>query len=271
MTDIHIERWGAAGERVILIHGGAQGTQSAGHTNFWAQEPLASEGWRLVVPDRPGHGRSPHPGRGDDAVEDARWVADLLDEEPAHVLGHSFGGLVALAAAAARPAQVRSLTLIEPALLKVAAGEPAVRKLMLAMAVNMMTPFRSPATKAVRAMKLLGIPDKFDLPDEELTAMGRALGKGKFPPKAEMEGWLEMIRREGVPLQVLAGNWSPAFMAICEVAAAKGGGTSAVVPSAHHFPQWAGASFNAKLTDFWRRADAGAQARRSSNGSAVNP
>jgi pimeloyl-ACP methyl ester carboxylesterase len=48
---------------VISVHGGAQGS------NFSAQRALADRGWQLVVPDRPGHGRSPDPGRPRIAAE----------------------------------------------------------------------------------------------------------------------------------------------------------------------------------------------------------
>src|SRR5271165_4633819 len=116
LASIHVARWGHSGPRVVLVHGGAQGTPVGGESNFRAQQPLAQEGWQLIVPDRPGHGRSPDPGRPDDAEADGAWVAALL-EDGAHLVGHSFGGCVALAAAARRPEAVRSLTLIEPGML----------------------------------------------------------------------------------------------------------------------------------------------------------
>jgi pimeloyl-ACP methyl ester carboxylesterase len=55
---------------VILVHGGAQGSEVGGERNFSPQRALAEEGWQLIVPDRPGHGRSPDPGRPDDAEAD---------------------------------------------------------------------------------------------------------------------------------------------------------------------------------------------------------
>ena len=115
---IHLTQWsrlGASDPTVVLVHGSAQGSLVGGDRHFAAQSRLAMRGWRLVVPDRPGHGRSPAPGRPDDPQADGAWVADLLG--PAgHLVGHSFGGAVALAATAMRPEAVLSLTLIEPAL-----------------------------------------------------------------------------------------------------------------------------------------------------------
>ena len=130
-TSIHITRWGESGPRVVLVHGGAQGTDVGGETNFSNQRVLAERGWQLIVPDRPGHGKSSDPGRPDDAEADGMWVADFLGDG-AHLLGHSFGGCVALSAAARRPEAVKSLTLIEPAMFQFAAGNPAVRRQLLA-------------------------------------------------------------------------------------------------------------------------------------------
>ena len=102
LSSIHIERWGSSGPRVVLVHGGAQGTETGGERNFAFQRPLAEQGWQLIVPDRPGHGRSPDPGRPDDAEADGAWVAELLGDG-AHLLGHSYGGVIALCAAGLRP------------------------------------------------------------------------------------------------------------------------------------------------------------------------
>ncbi len=253
MTAMHLTRWGDAGPRVVLVHGGAQGTRSAGVTNFRAQEPLGSRGWQLIVPDRPGHGLSPSPGRPDDPVADGSLIADLLGDG-AHLVGHSFGGLVALAAAAERPRAVRSLTLIEPALHKVAVAHPAVRRTVFGLATTMLLPF-SPATRSRRALKLLGIPASFDLNEGELDTMGRALKRARFPSQAVMEGWLANVRTSRIPFQVLSGSSSASFIGIGEIAARKGSGVNVVVPSEHHFPQWAGDPFNERLEAFWTRAD----------------
>ena len=116
---IHVIRWGSTGPRVVTVHGSAQGSEVGGDKHFSRQAELAHQGLQIVVPDRPGHGRSPDPGRPDDAEADGAWVADMLNDG-AHLVGHSFGGCVALAAAARRPEAVLSLTLIEPAVLALA-------------------------------------------------------------------------------------------------------------------------------------------------------
>jgi pimeloyl-ACP methyl ester carboxylesterase len=251
---IAVARWGDEGQLAVLVHGGAQGSASAGHANFSHQKPLAEQSWRLLVPDRPGHGQSPNPGRPDDAEADAAWVAQLLGDG-AHLMGHSFGGLVALGAAAKRPQAVRSLTLIEPALFAVATGSPVVRKQLMRMAASMILPF-SKAEKARRLMKLLGIPDGvFTLSEADLTAMGGALTQIKFPPKATIGRWIDTVAAARIPLLIVSGGSNAAFVATGEIVAARGGGKHAVIPAEHHFPQWSGEPFNRLVADFWREAE----------------
>ncbi len=253
MDGIHVCDWGRKGPRVVMIHGGAQGTSAAGHSNFRDQERLGSAGWHLVVPDRPGHGASPDPGRPDDAVADGEWAAELLGEG-AHLVGHSFGGLVALAAAAKRPQAVHSLILIEPALLKVAAHKPAVRAMLFGMAKALILPY-SAGTKALKIMKVLGIPDEFALSKTDLESLGSSLKRAKLPAKRQMNDWLASVRASKIPFLVISGS-SPGFQAVGEVAAEKAGGLHAISPIDHHFPQWNGDPFNRLLTDFWSRSDA---------------
>jgi pimeloyl-ACP methyl ester carboxylesterase len=239
-----------------MVHGGVQGSAVGGERNFSLQRPLAERGWQLIVPDRPGHGRSPNPGRPDDAEADGEWVADLL-KDGAHLVGHSFGGCVALAAAAKRPAAVRSLTLIEPGMQKFATSDPRVRQLgrRLMMAMLFST---SAANRARRFMKLLGIPPELsDRADPaQLKQSGRNLLRGRIPSKATLQRELDVIKRAGIPLLVVTGGWSPAFEATADMVAAAAGGGRAVVRSGHHFPQWMAGEFNPLLAAFMEDSDA---------------
>jgi pimeloyl-ACP methyl ester carboxylesterase len=102
-----------AGLPVVLLHGWAL----AHHTYRAVIEAIAEQGCRVVAPALPGFG-----GTGDLPSASfsiggyARWVADLLDvleiDEPAVVVGHSFGGGVAIRLAHDAPARVRSLVLV---------------------------------------------------------------------------------------------------------------------------------------------------------------
>lgn len=98
---------GGAGPLVLLLHG-----FGGSAWNFTELAPLLA-GRRLLIPDLPGHaGSSPLPAPSLAAFADS--VAPLLDE-PAGVLGHSLGGLVAVRLAERHPGRVRSLLLAAPA------------------------------------------------------------------------------------------------------------------------------------------------------------
>jgi pimeloyl-ACP methyl ester carboxylesterase len=252
---MHIAHLGETGPRVVMIHGGAQGTPTPGTRHFSTQLKLADQGWRLVIPDRPGHGLSPDPGRPDDAEADGVWAAELLGEE-AHLVGHSFGGCVALAAAAGRPEAVRSLTLIEPGMQLLAMDNPQVRKLALRMLATIYLTF-SPARRALRFSKLLHIPDEVrgGSDDADFKRMGRSIRRLKPPSKTVLERELAVIRDHAIPLLVVTGGWSPGFDAVGERVAALACGRHVVINAPHHFPQLVSEEFNTTLIDFMRGAE----------------
>jgi pimeloyl-ACP methyl ester carboxylesterase len=101
------------GEPLVLVHG-----LGGAASNWIALAPLLLPGRRLLVPELPGHGGSqPLPGRPAlDAY--AESLAVLLEHEagaPAPVVGHSFGGAVALRLAVRRPELVGALVLVAAA------------------------------------------------------------------------------------------------------------------------------------------------------------
>lgn len=261
-TSIHITRWGDSGPRVVLIHGGTQGTAVGGEANFSNQRVLAERGWQLIVPDRPGHGRSSDPGRPDDADADGRWVADLL-EDGAHLLGHSFGGCVALSAAAKRPEAVKSLTLIEPAMLQFVPGNPAVRRQLFRMMWAMTFSF-SDASLAKRMLKLLGIPPEVrGTGDQEaLARLGKSLRRIRVPKKDVLSRELDVVKRAGIPLLVITGGWNPAVEVSSDAVAAAAGGRRAVIQAGHHFPQIVSDELNQVFAAFAQEREAASSARK---------
>jgi pimeloyl-ACP methyl ester carboxylesterase len=252
---IHVTHWGTTGPRVVMVHGSAQGSAVGGTRHFSAQARLGDRGWRVIVPDRPGHGQSPAPDRPDDPELDGRWVAELLGDG-AHLVGHSFGGAVALAAAARRPSAVRSLTLIEPALQKVAVDLAPVRRFGLQVLASKIFSL-SMASRARKFSALIRIPDDIrgGRSQEELTRMGQGIMALRLPTREEIQRNFKIIRDAQIPLLVVSGGWSPALEAVADRAAQLGGGKRLVIESPHHFPQLVSEEFNMALAGFMRAAD----------------
>src|SRR5688500_358664 len=107
-TDLHVDTWGD-GTPVVLVHG----SLATAAEEWEAQRPLVDEGFRLVAPDRRGYGRSPA-AAGEDFLRDAEDIAELMGDG-AHLVGHSYGGLGVLFAAALRPEATLSVAVLEPA------------------------------------------------------------------------------------------------------------------------------------------------------------
>ena len=102
-----------AGMPVVLLHGWAL----AHHTYRDVITSIAQQGCRVIAPAMPGFGGTHEiPARDFSIAGYARWVADLLDAlevtEPVVVVGHSFGGGVAIRLAHDHSDRVRSMVLV---------------------------------------------------------------------------------------------------------------------------------------------------------------
>lgn len=110
----------------------------------WAMQAryFGHHGYSVLALDLPGHGASTGPAL--ESIEDlAGWLLRVLDAakvERASLIGHSMGGLVALAAAAAAPDRIEKLAIlggsgampVAPALLELAlADDPRAYELMV--------------------------------------------------------------------------------------------------------------------------------------------
>jgi len=106
-------REAGAGEPIVLLH------CSSGSSGAWMPvvNHLAQD-YRVLAPDLLGYGRSAPWPRDAPLRPDAELgiVEALLNRagRPAHLVGHSYGGTIALRAARCFPRQIASLTLIEP-------------------------------------------------------------------------------------------------------------------------------------------------------------
>jgi 2-hydroxymuconate-semialdehyde hydrolase len=189
---IHFHTVGS-GPPVLLLHGSGPGT-----TAWGAWQPLCealSDRFEVIAPDQAGFGRTPMPA-GSRAGR-ALWVGqaiafmDLLGHERYSVVGHSMGGAVALAAAAARPDAVGAVVGIA----SMGAPMPLPDGLDRLWAAR---PTRAGATEVLRLLApgsprragspaAVGSPDPTAVEDrlEAMLAQGEEAYAALFPPPRE--------------------------------------------------------------------------------------
>lgn len=102
-----------SGPALLFLHGWGLG----GRSYRRAIERLVDLGLRVVAPSLPGFGGSTALPRSEFSIQGyGRWLWRFADElgitGPVIVLGHSFGGGVAIQAASERPSRIRLLTLV---------------------------------------------------------------------------------------------------------------------------------------------------------------
>ncbi len=235
-------------ERLVLVHGSVVGAQAT-----WGAQRALADRYEHVHVERPGFPPGPPVERVDFEL-DAELVSGLL-EPGDHLVGHSYGGVVSLLAAAARPELLRSLTVIEPPATRVAAGDPAVD----AFATQGEEIYASAATDEPEAFLrrfLVAVGSALDPPSPlppELEQGARALMVERGPWEADIP--VEALAAAPFPKLVASGNHHPAFDGICDALERALGAERVVLPGFGHTVQ-RHPEFNAILTDFVDRAAA---------------
>jgi pimeloyl-ACP methyl ester carboxylesterase len=249
--DMNVAELGT-GPRIVLVHGGGTGGLSS-----WQQQlPLAAR-WRLVAPSRPGYGKSPSE-RGEDFIAHAGPIAELL-EAGAHVVGHSYGAIVAMLAAAQRPEAVYSLTLVEAASSAIARGKPGVDEYERRMGEVARHPSPDPDETLRRIFAILdpNVPLPSPMP-APLRQWAERLDSFRWPWEANVP--IAALRGGGFPILSITGGERPMYEEIGDALAEKLGGERTIVPGSHAV-QNAGAPFNDVVEAFWRRAELRARPR----------
>jgi len=240
-TGVAVIREGV-GPEVLLVHGGA-----SPETTWGALAGLTAR-WTLARMHRRGYPPSPPPPEGHNDFEvDAADVASLLGARP-HVVAHSYGVLGTLIAATREPDRVRSLTLIEPPLYFVAAGDPEVARLER-VGNEVLTHGLDTDPAALREfLRIAGAPgvDDGPLPEEVARGVRRAHG-GRLPGEARPA--LDVIRDARIPSLVASGGHAAGLERICDGLAAALDAQRLVAPGAGHFVA-AAPGFSDRLEEF---------------------
>jgi pimeloyl-ACP methyl ester carboxylesterase len=234
--------------RLLLVHGSVVNAE----LTWSAQEPLA-ERFEIVAPNRRGFPPGPDVERVD-FEDEAVWLEQFL-VPGTHLVGHSYGGVISLLAAARRPELLRSLTVIEPPAFGVARGVPAVDEFTARIEEHWTGGPRDPAEFLRGFLALVGSSTPAGEFTPELLQGARVLMVERSPAEAQIP--FEELARAPFPKLVVSGGHSPAFEAVCDVLEERLGAKRAVLPGAGHSVQRLGAPFNELLTEFVLRAEHG--------------
>jgi pimeloyl-ACP methyl ester carboxylesterase len=235
-------------ERIVLVHGSVVG----GRATWREQRRAIAHTAELVVLERPGF--APGPLEDVDFERHAEWVAERVRPGD-HLVGHSYGGVVCLLAAARRRPQgtLASLTVIEPPCTSVALHDPEVAAFARGGA-ELYARGRDLEPETFLRTFLEAVGSDWDPPSplpHELEQGVQALIRERGPWEAEIP--LDELAALGLPTLVVSGAHHPAYEAICDVLQLALRAQRVVIPGHGHNPQLA-PTFTAALLDFVARA-----------------
>ncbi len=248
-------------ETVLLVPG-----YTGSKEDFRLLLPLMAEaGHPVVALDQRGQFQSPGP---DDLAAyttgalgtDLLAVIEAVADEPVHVVGHSFGGLVARAALLARPTAFRSLTLMGSGPAGLTGPRVEILSLLRPLVLHGGMPAVVAAMDAMNAQdaRFLALDASLQgfLRDRMLAASPHAL-LGMADALTTEPDLVEELRACGVPLLVVHGAdddaWTPALQGQM---ATRLDAAYSVIPDAQHSPAVDNPTMTAKvLLDFYGAED----------------
>ena len=235
-------------ERIVLVHGSVVG----GRATWREQRRSIADAAELVVLERPGF--APGPVEDVDFDRHADWVVERL-EQGDHLVGHSYGGVVALLAAARQRGGLASLTVIEPPCTSVALHDPAVAAFARGGA-ELYARGRDLEPETFLRTFLEAVGSDWEPPSPlppELEQGVQALIRERGPWEAEIP--VDRLAALGLAILVVSGAHHPAYEAICDALERGLHAERVVIPGHGHNPQLSPA-FTAALLDFVARAAA---------------
>lgn len=260
MTTLHTDVLGD-GDAALFVHG----SFGSSLDTFPEQRALA-DAFRVVLVDRRGFGGSSST-ESDGWPTDMQDVAALLDEVgPAHLVGQSYGAVVALLAAGIRPDGIRSLVAIEPPVFELARGDPDA---------DASTARLKPVYERAGELDARAFAAEWGrgggMTEERLSSWMEGFGdKGWAAAEAtRRERWpgdapirLDVLAATAVPKVLVRGAWRPEvvgrdgagrdFAATCDVIADQIGAKVVVFERSTHNPQLEEPeAFNRMLRDLW--------------------
>ena len=232
--------------RLLFVHGSVVNAE----LTWSAQAPLADR-FEVVAPNRRGFPPGPEVEQVD-FEDEAVWLEPFL-EPGTHVIGHSYGGVIALLAAAAHSRLLRSLTVIEPPAFGVARGIPAADEFTAQIAQHWTSGPRDPGEFLRGFLSLVGSSAPRGNFTPELLQGARMLMLERSPAEAVIP--FDELTRAPFPKLIVSGGHNPAFEAVCDVLEERLGAERAILPGAGHSVQRLCDPFNALLASFVSRVE----------------
>jgi pimeloyl-ACP methyl ester carboxylesterase len=227
--DGRVALYGEAGEGppVVFIHG--WGLTARAYAR--ALPAIAKAGRRVIAPALPGFGAS-DPLPGSYTWEKlANWVADLLEharvDEPASLVGHSFGGGVATATAWYHPELVRGIVLVNSVGGSVWNSHATRGERSMAERPLWDWGLHFPVEWTRRGYRRVLPVVARDFVTNALTNPGSLRRAAALARSADLREELAELAQRGLPVSVLWGNQDrvipeATFVALCDAAGAPG-------------------------------------------------
>ncbi|NQW22939.1 MAG: alpha/beta hydrolase [SAR202 cluster bacterium] len=128
----HYRNWGGSGQPIVLLHG------LASTCHIWDMvAPILAQDHAVIAVDQRGHGETDKPDEGYDiatVTQDALGVIKQLGVDKPIVIGHSWGGSVALNLAVVAPESVKGLTWVDGGMINVSNRYPNIEDAKIEMA-----------------------------------------------------------------------------------------------------------------------------------------
>jgi pimeloyl-ACP methyl ester carboxylesterase len=238
-----LQRYDRGIERVVFVHGSVGNAVLA-----WSAQRALEDRFECVFLTRSGYPPRPPLDRIDFEDQANELSAELRARD--HLVGHSYGGVVSLLAAAQTP-ELASLVVSEPPAFGLARGNPRVEEF-----VSQIESFRAgnPTPSEYLAFFLPLVGSALPIPDPLPPALeqGARAALAERPPQ-EADVPLEGLAATPFPRLVVSGGHSAAFDAVCDVLEARLGTERVVLPGfGHSIARHPG--YNGVLADFVERA-----------------
>ena len=191
----HYREYERDGRPLVLLHGVASSSRI-----FILLGPILGQRFRALALDQRGHGESAKPDDGydfDSVTKDLKSFIDALELERPVIVGHSWGGNVAMQYAADYPDRVAGLVLVDGGFLEISARPGATWE----QAERQMAP---PDMTHLRAEELIEMAKKWELGtqwSEEIEAA--ILGNFEIMPNGKIRARLSRANH----MQVVRALW----------------------------------------------------------------